>query len=52
MLWLSFLCLGLGVLWWIVDVARISTMVDEYNDQLLMDLVRESRVIMNDTYEK
>lgn len=52
LLWLSFLCLGLGLFWWIVDVARISTMVDEYNDQLLMDLVRESRVIMNDTYEK
>ena len=45
-------CFLFGVLWWLVDVVRISGMVDEYNDQLLMELVKDSRVVMNDTYEE
>ena len=49
--WFSWFFL-VGIIWWIVDVFRISGMVDECNDRLLMDLVKESRVVMNDTYEE
>ena len=52
LLYLSLLLFLFGVLWWLVDVVRISGMVDEYNDQLLMELVKDSRVVMNDTYEE
>ena len=52
LLYLSLFLFLFGVLWWLVDVVRISGMVDEYNDQLLMELVKDSRVVMNDTYEE
>lgn len=36
----------IGFLWWLVDLFRVGNMVDEYNDQLLTDLIKDSKVVM------
>ena len=51
LLWLLFTIL-IGFVWWFVDLFYIGGMVDDYNDKLLMELVKDSRVVMNDTYEE
>lgn len=36
----------IGFLWLIVDFFRMSSLVQEYNDKLLMELIREAKDIM------